>query len=85
MDQVVATCRGWRDLVNTSLQGLEPVQVIYKLVVFPLNCEYPLSMKVLGASVVSTLALAQLWALYTDCGDTGPVAAVRKKVFKLLR
>ena len=37
MDQVVATCRGWRDLVNTSLQGLEPVQVIYKLVVF--GCE----------------------------------------------
>ena len=44
-----------------------------------------LFMKVAGASVVSTLALAKLWELYTDCGDTGPVAAVRKKVFKLLR
>ena len=42
-------------------------------------------MKVAGASVVSTLALAKLWALYTDCGDTGPVAEARKKVFKLLR
>ena len=44
-----------------------------------------LSIQVLGASVVSTLALAKLWELYTDCGDTGPVAAARKKVFKLLR
>ena len=47
--------------------------------------EYLLSTQVAGASVVSTLALAKLWALYTDCGDTGPVAAARKKVFKLLR